>query len=394
MYDLCIIGGGASGMCAAIKAKQINRDLRVVILEKNGRLGRKLLATGNGRCNLTNKNCQEYRRVLEFFESIGVLTKTDQMGRIYPYSEEASEIVNALETQLNSLGVEVRFNSEVSGITVTSEGFQIAVDPFGVEAKKLLVATGGKSAPEYGTTGDGYIIARKLGHAVTKLVPVLTSVECEGDFTRFKGIRQDALVKLCKDGEVIAEENGNLQMTEYGLSGICIFDLTRYITVEEDETVDEAMGRYAFKVDFLPEVPQISVEDILKSRIKIKNMDAISILRTLVKTPIGKDILAKIGIEPRELAVTLSPAQVSNMAALLKNWSCKVKKVKGWQFAQVTRGGVPLEEINAKTMESKLISGMYFTGEVIDYDGPCGGYNLQNAWNTALTAGEAIGNHV
>lgn len=389
MYDVCIIGAGASGMATAITAKLNNPELSIVILEKNQEVGKKLLATGNGRCNLSNEKCEDFRESLAFFEKIGVLTKIEEEGRIYPYSEEAKEVVRAFEFQLDALGIEVKTGFEVKDLRC--EGcFAISGEEESIEARNLVIATGGKAGPAFGTTGDGYKWARALGHKVTRLAPALSPIEVMEDFSNLKGIRQDVRLTLYRKGQVVAIEEGNLQLTDYGLSGICSFNLTRFLEVEDAADVKEALAEYRIYVDFMPEMNDEQVIELLTDRQSMKGAKGRELFRSLLKEPVALDIFEKASIDPDKYAEDLDKNDIEKLAFLTKNWACNVKNVKGWKDAQVTKGGVAIDEINLWTMESNLVRNLYFTGEVIDYDGPCGGYNLQNAWETAIKAGEHI----
>ena len=390
MYDLCIIGAGASGMASAITAKMNNEKLRIVILEKNDEVGKKLLATGNGRCNLSNQSCPEFRETLAFFEKIGVLTKIEEGGRIYPYAEEAKEVVKAMAFQLDALGIEVKTGFEVT--EVLKQGLFVIKGAKGeeVESSKLVIAAGGKAGPAYGTTGDAYSWAKKLGHKVTRLAPALSPIEVVEDFSKLKGIRQDVRLSLYKKGNMIAIEEGQLQLTDYGLSGICSFNLTRFLEVEDGEDVSEALSNYRIYVDFMPELDDEQVIEILTERQEMRGAKGLELFRSLLKEALILDIFEKAKIDPETYAEDLTRNDIEKLAFLVKNWACNVKNVKGWKDAQVTKGGVSLDEINLWTMESNLVKDLFFTGEVIDYDGPCGGYNLQNAWESAIKAGEFI----
>ena len=389
MYDLCIIGGGASGLACAITAKMHDPKLNIVLLEKNQQLGKKLLATGNGRCNITNEKCEEFREVLAFFEIIGVLAKLEEDGRFYPYSQEAKEVVKALAFQVETLGIECRTGFEVKD--VKKEGhFIVSGEKETVEAKKLVIATGGKAGPEFGTVGDGYRWAKAFGHRVTKLAPALAPIECEGDFAPFKGVRQDARLSLYREGELVCQEEGNLQMTADGLSGICTFNLTRYLTVEEGEDVKEGLKKYQILVDFMPEMEDEQVAELFMERKAMRGAMAQHLFMSLLKEPVVSDIFKKSGICQDAPAKDLSEEDIEKLAKLTKNWPCQVTGVKGWKQAQVTKGGVASNEINGDTCESKLVKGLFFTGEVMDYDGPCGGFNLQHAWETGIRVGEYI----
>lgn len=394
MYDLCIIGGGASGMATAIVAKMNKPELNILILEKNAVVGKKLMATGNGRCNLTNQDCDEFRIALAFFEKIGVLAKSDEEGRFYPYSQEAKEVVKAMDFQMDSLDIEVKLNFNVEGVEKTEDIFVVtgkeAGDVKKIQAEKLVIASGGKAGPEFGTIGDGYRWARSLGHQVTRTAPALAPIKCKEDFTDLKGVRQDARLTLYCSGKVVAIEDGNLQLTKEGLSGICTYNLSRLLEVAPDETLEEGLGKYRIYVDFMPEMDDRQVVELLTERQQMAGAKGMELFRCLVKEPIALDIFKRAGLDPNSEARRFSTNDIEKLGFLTKNWQCNVKSVEGWKHAQVTKGGVELEEINLWTMESNLVENLFFTGEVIDYDGPCGGFNLQNAWETAIKAGEYI----
>lgn len=352
-YHICIIGAGASGCAAAITAAERGRD--ICILEKNKEVLRKVAATGNGRCNISNTNCEEVKDVADFFEDLGIYFAEEDEGRLYPYNRSAATVVEVLEGKLKELGIDIYTETEVKEI---EEGFTVKTSKGIFTADKLLIASGGKSGPQFGTTGDGYIFARKLGHTVSTLIPSLTAIECEGNFKKLKGIRALASVTLRKDGKDIASERGEVQFTEDGLSGICIFNLSRYLKVEKGENFREGIRRFTVSVDFLPDM------DEEKAHKLIEKVGIVSLL----KKPL-LDIITEQNIKDFEVTVT---------------------GAKGWKQSQVTAGGVVTDEIDMSTMESRLVPGLYLAGEVIDYDGPCGGYNLTNAWMTGIKAGKAM----
>ena len=359
-YDVCIIGGGAAGLAAAAS---IDRRIRTCILEKNEILGRKILATGGGRCNLTNAGCEGASATLDFFGSLGLETIRDAEERFYPYSGCASDVVKALEEAVRGNGCEVRTGCIVEAVEVdeTSRGrFRVhtAAAAEAIEADVVVLAAGGKAAPQYGTIGDGYRMARKLGHRVSRLYPILTGIEC-GDLSDLHGIRARAEVSLKKDGAVIAAETGEVQLLRDGISGICVFNLTPFICAEEGERPEEAFPRYELVLDLAP--------DFTREQIDARISEGRS----------------SFGILNEKLAGRVSLAEI-------KEWRLPVRGIKGWKHAQCTAGGVLMEEIDGETMESRLVPGLYFAGEILNVQGPCGGYNLQNAWETGRKAAADI----
>lgn len=368
-YDLCIIGGGAAGLAAAAS---FNKDASVCVLEKNDLAGRKVMATGGGRCNLTNSACENRETVLEFFRNIGLETWCDSEGRYYPYTNRASDVVAALMSKAGDnvefrYGFDVKVVSRVKGGPDDISGFMISGKSSGndsemIFADRVLLAMGGKAGPQFGTAGDGYTIARTLGHTVTRVFPILTGIECTAedvDFADLKGIRARGRLTLHKDNKPLKEENGEVQFTEDGISGICVFNLTPYIRAEIGEKPADAMKRYTITADLAAD---FSEEEIAARQ-------------------------SSFGIVTAKLAEVIRPEK-------LKSWTLQVTGVKGWREAQATSGGVDLDEIDMQTMESKLVKGLFFAGEILNIQGPCGGFNLQNAWETGIKAAEAVKNQM
>jgi len=380
MYDICIIGGGASGMAAAISAGESDNELNILILEKKEQLGKKVLASGNGKCNLSNERCEDYRGTLSFFQGLGVVTRVDEAGRIYPYTEDAGDIVEALERRLDVLGVSRITEAQVTDVSAADEGFQITAMVSGTENKicssRLLIAGGGKAGPQFGTTGDCYRLAKKLGHSVTRLAPGLTAVELCEDTGDLAGIRAKARVVLKYRDEEIFEETGEAQFTRYGVSGICVFDLSRFMDLPEGRTLKDGFVDYTISIDFFPKGGNI--EGFLRQRAEMPGVTGAEVMQSMVRKPIAERIY------------DMSGGSLEKMAELLRGFPLHPKGLKGWDFAQVTRGGIPLDEINMETMESLIKPGLFFSGEILDYDGPCGGYNLENAWQTGIRAGKGM----
>ncbi len=382
MLDICIIGGGASGLAAAITAGRENPDKSILIIEKKETVGKKLSATGNGKCNLTNEKCEGITQTLNFFDSIGVFTRTDEEGRVYPYCLQARDVVYALENAAR--GADIRTGITVEKIEKSVNGFIIKTNKGDFEAAKILIATGGKSAPQFGTSGDGYTFAKQLGHTVSRLAPVLTGIEVKEDLKSVKGVRIKALVKLFKDGTPIEEEYGEVQFNEDGISGICVMNLTRFIKLEEGESFNEGIGRYSVELDMVPEMEAEDLKKMLQRRMAAGVANTGDLLLSIVPDKLRENIMSQ--------HFDLQDLDLCKLANDIKSWKLQLKGTKGWKAAQCTSGGVVLDEIDPATMESTLVKGLYFAGEVTDYDGPCGGYNLQYAWETGIKAGKAMAN--
>lgn len=372
--DICIVGGGASGMTAAIYAKEANPGLDILILEKKNQMGKKILASGNGKCNLSNVNCENVQQTLDFFGRLGVYTRTDSEGRIYPYTEESRAVLDALKNRIDQLGIQVRTSAEVLEIEKKKE-FILHLNTGTIQAKKVLIACGGKAGPQFGTTGDGYRLAKAFGHRVEKPVPVLTAVEVKENMEKLAGIRVKGAVSLSYKDEIIFEEKGEIQFTKTGISGICVFNLSRYLLIPEGKTFADGFDDYEIFIDFFPE--EAEMLSLLEQR-QSMGFTGEKLLEYLVRSPIAAWIY------------DLTKGDAAESAVLLKAFPLSPKGVKGWDFAQATKGGVSFDDVNRDTLESRLVPGLYFAGEVLDFDGPCGGYNLQNAWENGKLAGKEM----
>ena len=456
-YDVIIIGGGASGMMAAIAAKSQNPGGRVLLLERNDSLGRKLLATGNGRCNFTNvwASCADYgesadftasvmerippEKVIELMADLGVLHRVEEEGRVYPYSGQGASVNLAMQRKLTRLGVDIRCNASVTkaayaGLSAgvessagggTSAGggrFYITLtDETRFSSEKLIIAAGGKAGGQYGCSGDGYGLARHFGHDVTKVRPALSAVNCKDWNKSRKGVRARGKVSLWKTVkgeagrpqpaeeqavELVASESGEVQFTESGLSGICVFDLSRHI-IYTGNMKEGRRETYFLSVDFFPDWSEEQVEILLRTRRKaLGEQTADGLLLSVVHERLIDGLLHQAGISAESAAKIpadqktggtaslLWPAasaitgqQLRRLAGLLKDWRFEVEGTRGFNDAQVTAGGVCRTQVNPETMESRLQSGLYLCGEVLDVDGRCGGYNLQWAFASGYVAG-------
>ena len=392
-FDICIIGAGASGCVAAINAKRQNRKLSLCLIEKGNRILRKVIASGNGRCNIANSSCEGIEDLLMFFRTIGIFTVEEEEGRLYPYTKQSSSVISSIKTTF--LGAEIKpvLNTAVTDVKrLKTGGFKLLTSTDEVYVcQKLLIASGGKAAPAFGTTGDGYVFAKKLGHTIKTLMPVLTAMNCEGDFSEMKGCRAEGQVTLYRNGEQIATERGEIQFTAEGISGICVMNLSRMIKLDMSKGLEAAFREYTVRINFNPDMARQKMIWVLKELRELEGIQTEDIYMSLLRKPIAKRLLIDAGIDLAKKPSELTDKELSAISRIYQNWSLQVTGAKGWKYAQCTAGGVCLDEVDPVTMESRLVPGLYFSGEVLDYDGPCGGYNLNHAWTTGLAAGKAMG---
>ena len=427
--DVVIAGGGASGLAAAIELGMKAPALDVLVIEKMPEPGRKIRATGSGRCNISNTGAAGFNRIMEFFREIGLVTKTYKNGLVYPYSESASDVATLLTERAASLGVDFACGEELMSVkyapaSLVSDAAPGSRNVFMLEsvikdrdglrsittyASFVILAMGGKAGPTYGTIGDGYRIARNLGHSVVTPVPALTGIECdewdpghEPCGITLGGTRSAGVISLYKDPDEVFgedtkvfEEAGEIQFTKYGLSGICVFNMTRHMRY--DRRAGESLDRFLIRADLFPDG---DIAEYIRDRQRGSFADTPvgEILRTVLKEPLADYVIASAGdgpdkngrlFEDRQLS-SLSDEEVRAIADHVHSLEFHPVQIRGWNDAQVTMGGVSLSEINEATSESLLVDGLYITGELADRDFRCGGYNLSNAWITGLAAADDI----
>lgn len=469
-------------MMAAISAADNNPGADIVIVEKNSVPGKKLSATGNGRCNLSNSSCPHHLFVLERFQKLGLFTRTDGSGRIYPYSEDAADVVRIMVSAMKKRKITVMYDTPVTGISKAGDTFNVRLrkNETSLSARNVLIAAGGKAGAQFGTTGDGAKLARSMGHTVSRLAPSLTAIETREDLKALAGVRakcsislyrslqycNDSLKSSLQDGidslrrspqegvsslkssltasvkrrgsagnaeipappaplELVRKETGEIQFTPYGISGICVFNLSKYMRIPDGKTLKNGFDDYELQIDFLPEIDDVSnllaeLNPISSSArnpehgiLHTETASHISHCRatkgSALQTPAEESVSNRPALRlPAGESVSNRPVPLTSLLkkpladyinlhscgdaekvfSMLKKFSLHPSGLRGWDFAQVTAGGVLYEEIDELTMESRKIKGLFFAGEVLDYDGPCGGYNLQHAWETGIRAGE------
>ena len=406
-----VIGGGASGMMAAIMARRGGAG--VLLLEKKNRLGKKILATGNGKCNFTNKlqkpECYysgqkdfpwsviqkfNWEDSVEWFSEIGILPK-ERDGYFYPASGQASAVLHAMERELLRLKAEIHTEEEVSDIRRQSKngsnGFIVATNKSSYLAAKVVIATGGMACPVHGSTGDGYGFAAKFGHHLITPIPALTSLVLNGNFKAWSGVRIQGNVSLYqvsgKRCNLLAEDRGEIQMVSYGISGIPVFQVSRYAARAIQER-----KRIVLYLDCMPDYDKEWVmTELLRRQGRDGGQSMGDLLEGMLPDKLAGVLLKQSGIKVSILAREVAPEGLKVLAENIKKLRLDVKEASGFEKAQVTAGGVCVDEVNQETMESLCCPGLYLTGELLDVDGICGGYNLQWAWATGYLAGRDCG---
>ena len=402
IYDCIVIGGGPAGMFAAITAAK--NGSRVLLLEKNDRLGKKLLITGKGRCNVTN-NCDEQeilrniprngrflysaldamppQTVMEFFESHGCPLKTERGNRVFPVSDKAQSVLDCLRNELRSTGVTVR-TARVQGILTENGSVSgVRTDSGAFEAKKVILATGGLSYPTTGSTGEGFAMAKALGHTVTPTEGSLVPLEVAGnDCPDMQGLSlRNCGVKLVNaKGKVLYKDFGELLFTHFGLSGPTVLSASCHLKGEGCRLV----------IDLKPALEDNKLDERIQRDLELyKNRSMENALTDLLPRSMIPVVLRRLEIDPQLQANSLTRQKRRALVELLKGFSLDITGKRPVAEAIITSGGIKVSEIDPKTMESKLVPGLYFAGEIIDCDAYTGGFNLQIAWATAYAAGMA-----
>lgn len=397
---IAIIGAGASGMAAAITAAASGRH-QVLLFERQARVGRKLLATGNGRCNLSNRQTRLERyhgtstafaapaleafppeKVLDFFSTLGLYTVTEADGRVYPYSDQANSVVDVLRFGLNRRNIELHTATEIVSARRDSEGFHLR-DQSGTvwDAERLIVACGGAAGTKLGGGLSGYQLLRSLGHHCTKLYPSLVQLRTETELVRaMKGIRANASLRLTLHGSLLAAAKGEVQFTEYGVSGPAVFELSRAAATAEDTVLH---------LDLLPDCREEELLSSLCIRIsRFPGLLAEDLLTGILHNRLGRMVVKACGVGLNTPLPALSWKELTEIVKLCRDFPLRVTGNQGMDGAQVTAGGIVTKEFDPETLQSRIVPGLYAAGEVLDIDGDCGGFNLQWAWASGLLAGQ------
>ena len=399
-----IIGGGAAGMAAALAASE-NENVQVILLERQARVGKKLSATGNGRCNLTNLHANEggyhgeeasFARfaletynvddTLSWFRSLGLFTVAEESGRVYPYSDQANSVVDVLRFALERENIHLETGFEVEKVKKNGDIFQIEGTGGAVECDKLIIACGGLAGTKLGGSMSGYKLLRSFGHKCTKLRPTLVQLKSSWPgAASLKGVRANCHAQILHNGELFAQSKGELQFTEYGLSGPVIFEISRDVCAER--------GQWVCRLDLLPEIEENTLKAELLRR-KSTNLPVSELLTGILHNRLGRVLTKSVGISDYVPVAQLEDYEIDAVCKAVKGFEVALTEPMGMDSAQVTAGGIVTKEFDPETMESKLVPGLYACGEVLDIDGDCGGYNLQWAWSSGRLAGHHAGGNL
>lgn len=398
--EIAVIGGGASGLMAAITAKKSGKE--VIILERKDRILKKVLITGNGRCNITNvnanisnyfgKNISSVENILnrftpqdtmDFFNELGIVCNEENRGKVYPLSGQASSVVDALRFEAEKLGIKIETEFYVRKIE--KDGFKFKIyseDKKKIEAGRVILAAGGQSYPELGSNGSGFELAKELGHSVTKLSPSIVQLKTEKNQVKgLQGIKTDVAVTAYGDNKKICTYDGELLFTDYGISGNVVFNISFVVPLYKN---------VEFEIDFMEKFDYNELYEMLKERKRIlSHLTMENYFNGMINKKLGQFLSKVSGIEKLSKPVKdLNDSDIRKLCTVLKKYRVKILETTGFKNAQVTAGGVSLDEVNTETLESKIVKGLYFSGEVLDVYGECGGFNLQWAWASGHIAGE------
>lgn len=396
---LAVIGGGASGICAALEAKYCNRDSDVTVFERLPKEAKKILATGNGRCNFTNENLSPahfygdtlfLRRVLtssyadieNYFRSLGVLAYHED-SRIYPRSQQAASIRDALTDKLKEYSITVRTDTNVTKIDKVKDGFTVNGDFFDA----VIIAGGGKASPVQGSDGSCYKLLESLGHSKTPLYPALCGlITNDKGLNMLKGVRAECKISLFSGSTLLGEECGEIQFTDKAVSGIPVMNLSHLCKDNKN---------LCLILDLCEDFSETELTEHLKSvRLNSPERELESVLGGIINAKLGFAVMNKANIKPRTKINKLKSSDISAICDILKAFRIGITGTKGFENAQITCGGIKTNEISPETMMSAIHDGLFICGEILDIHGDCGGYNLHLAWTTGRIAGNAAAEYL
>lgn len=388
-------------MAAALAAAE-NKNCSVILMERQARLGKKLSATGNGRCNLSNLHASEGgyngddphfheyalekfppEETLQWFADLGLYTVAEPSGKIYPYSDQANSVVDVLRFSLEKENIEVLTDFEVMKVKKTGETFSVTAKDRTLEFDKLIIACGGLAGTKLGGTMAGYKLLRAFGHKCTKLRPALVQVKTSWPgVSALKGVRANCRAAIYHNGKQQRQSTGEVQFTEFGLSGPVIYEISR--------DACQGSGEWECTLDFLPDIPAEQLRGLLLKR-RATALKAEELCTGILHNRLGRVLVKEADIRGNTPISSLTDGQIEDIVSLTKGFTVSLTEPLGMDAAQVTAGGIVTSEFDPQTMESRLVPGLYACGEVLDVDGDCGGYNLQWAWSSGRLAGKSAG---
>ena len=397
--NVCVIGGGAAGMLAALTAAENGH--RVLLLERQSRVGRKLLATGNGRCNLSNHHVSpahyhggagfcdfalsqfDVGETLQYFASLGLLTVSEASGRIYPMSNMAGSVLDVLRYALERPEIDLQTGQTVTAVRKMPEGFSVKTETDTFSARRLILAAGGAAGSKVGGGMDGYRLAKSLGHHRTALYPSLVQLKTDPTYPRaLKGVKAQCGISICRGSQVLARNSGEVLFTEYGVSGPAIFDLSRSVSAGGSDLT--------CLLNFFPDWEEAEVLHWLSQRqAAMAAHEASTLLTGSCHTRLGQMICKSAGFT-NQRAAGLTRDDLRRIARQATHFALPITGTCGFDQAQVTAGGLDTSEFDPRTLQSRLVPGLYACGELLDIDGDCGGYNLQWAWSSGRLAGRLL----
>lgn len=404
IYDIVIIGAGPSGIMAAISAAESGRS--ILLIEKNEKIGKKLLATGNGRCNLTNINVSnknyssddlnfvesvisqlDQNKTIDFFESLGVMLKVEDKGRVFPRTNQASTILHVLSDQLNRKNITLLTGKTVLNVTNKDQGWEVKLNDKIVCGKKLLITTGGKAAHYLGSSGDGLFWAERIGHKISPIHAALVPINILEKWPKdVMGLKVNGKARIVNQNKILLEKSGDILFTHFGLSGPAIMGLSSSIS----KLIAKGL-KPKISLDLFPEKTEKSLDELIKKVLNVSGAKQLknALLGVLPHNLIGQIIkIAEIPGEQKSAEITRSDRE--KLITTLKNIEFTPVSTRPLKEAQVTAGGISTAEVNKRTLESKICPTLFFAGEILDVDGDSGGYNLQWAWSSGYVAGKGM----
>ncbi|MFO0967018.1 MAG: NAD(P)/FAD-dependent oxidoreductase [Gemmataceae bacterium] len=406
VWEVIVAGAGAAGLMAGLRAAE--RGERVLVVEKNKRPGVKILMSGGTRCNITqatdNRGVVEaygppgrflhsalaafgVKEAIDLFEAEGVATKVEETGKVFPVSDKAADVLAALVNRLNRSGAALALAEPVQQVERSGEGFRVLTSRRSLSCQKFILTVGGMSYPGSGTTGDGYAIAQAFGHTIVPPYPALVPLTtAEAWIASLRGVTlPDARLAILEGDKALAQRRGSLLFAHFGLTGPVALDVSRVVSRHPRP------GSLRVRFDFLPDVREEELAEKLREQASAAGKKQLAgVLASFVPKRLAEELLRLSGMDVERKAAGLTREERGRLVAACKRLDVPLTGTLGFKKAEVTTGGVDLREVDSRTMQSKLVPGLYFAGEVLDLDGPIGGYNFQAAWSTGWLAGSSV----